>query len=177
MNRLFRALFILLFSLFVCFCFTTKGFTQIITVGILAKRGEPIEKNRFYPLEEYLRKRTSLPIEFRYLPFEELKKEALEGRLSFIITNSYQAILIKELALKKGYSYKIILSLGQYELGDYYPYFGGVIFTRKDVPIQSLAELKGKPFGAVNPDSFGGYLIGLYELHKAGVKEGDLKAR
>jgi signal transduction histidine kinase/ABC-type phosphate/phosphonate transport system substrate-binding protein/CheY-like chemotaxis protein len=177
MNRLFRALLIPLFSLFVCFCLTTKGFTQIITFGILAKRGEAIEKNRFYPLEEYLKKRTSLPIEFRYLPFEELKKEALEGRLSFIITNSYQAILIKELALKKGYSYKIILSLGQYELGDYYPYFGGVIFTRKDVPIQSLAELKGKPFGAANPDSFGGYLIGLYELHKAGVKEEDLKTK
>jgi len=78
MNRLFRALLILLFSLFVCFCFTTKGFTQIITVGILAKRGEAIEKNRFYPSEEYLKKRTSLPIAFRYLPFEELKKEALE---------------------------------------------------------------------------------------------------
>ncbi len=149
----------------------------MITVGILAKRGEAIEKNRFYPLEEYLKKRTSLPIEFRYLPFEELKKEALEGRLSFIITNSYQAILIKELALKNGYSYKVILSIGQYELADYYPYFGGVIFTRKEVPIQSLAELKGKTFGAVNPDSFGGYLIALYELYKAGIKEEDLKTK
>jgi len=146
-------------------------------VGILAKRGEPIEKNRFYPLEEYLKNRSSFAIEFRYLTFEELKRQATEGMLSFIITNSYQAILIKELALKKGFSYKIILSLGQYELGDYYPYFGGVIFTRKDAPVQNLAELKGKTFGAVNPDSFGGYLIGLYELYKAGLKEEDIKAK
>ena len=177
MNQLFKGLLIFLFSLFVCLGLVNKGFPQIITVGILAKRGEAIEKNRFYPLEEYLKKRTALSIEFRYLPFEELKREALEGRLSFIITNSYQAILIKELALKKGYSYKIILSLGQYELADYYPYFGGVIFTRKDAPVQSLAELKGKSFGAVNPDSFGGYLIALYELYKAGIKEEDLKTK
>jgi len=118
MNQLFRALLIFLFSLSVCLGLVNKGFPQIITVGILAKRGEAIDKNRFYPLEEYLKKRTSLSIEFRYLPFEELKREALEGRLSFIITNSYQAILIKELALKKGYSYKIILSLGQYPIQD-----------------------------------------------------------
>lgn len=145
--------------------------------GILAKRGEAIEKNRFYRLKGFLSKKLPYKIEFQFLPFEELKKKALEGELHFILTNPYHAITIKELALKNGVNYRIILSLGQYEKGSYYPYFGGVIFTKKNSPINKLSELKNRSFGAVNPDSFGGYLIALYELKKIGIEEKDLETR
>ncbi|MFN3406140.1 MAG: PhnD/SsuA/transferrin family substrate-binding protein [Caldimicrobium sp.] len=145
--------------------------------GILAKRGEKIEKNRFYKLKEYLKKTVPYPIEFQFLPFDELKKRSLEGKIHFILTNPYQAITIKELAHKKGINYRIILSIGQFEKGDYYPYFGGVIFTKKGSSIKSLSELKGKTFGAVDPESFGGYLIALYELKKVGINEEELKVK
>lgn len=145
--------------------------------GILAKRGEAIEENRFYKLKEYLKKTVPYRIEFQFLPFEELKKRALEGKIHIILTNPYQAITIKELAHKKAVNYRVILSLGQYEKGDYYPYFGGVIFTKKGSSIKSLSELKNRAFGAVNPESFGGYLIALYELKKSGINEEDLKVK
>ncbi len=152
---------------------------EIYTFGILAKRGEKIEKNRFYELKLYLEKRLPYKIQFEFLPFEELKAKALSGKLNFILTNPYQAITIKELALKNDppISYRIILSLGQLENDKYYPYFGGVIFTKKDSPINTLSDLKGKPLGAVNPDSFGGYIIALFELYKKGIYERDIKPK
>jgi signal transduction histidine kinase/ABC-type phosphate/phosphonate transport system substrate-binding protein/CheY-like chemotaxis protein len=153
--------------------------THFYTFGILAKRGEEIEKNRFYKLKLYLEKKLPYKIKFEFLPFEELKTKALSGKLNFILTNPYQAITIKELALKKTppKSYRIILSLGQLEDGGYYPFFGGVIFTRKDSSINSLLDIKGQTFGAVNPDSLGGYLIALYELYKKGIYEKDIKPK
>ncbi|MCX7613969.1 MAG: PhnD/SsuA/transferrin family substrate-binding protein [Caldimicrobium sp.] len=151
--------------------------TKIIVFGILAKRGEEVEKNRFYKLKQYLEKSVPYPIELRFLPFEELKKQSLEGNLTFILTNPYQAILIKELAKNYDFNYRIILSLGQREKGGYYPYFGGVIFTKRDSPIKDLRDIKGKEFGAVDPESFGGYLIALYELFKAGINESDIKPK
>lgn len=151
--------------------------SNIYYFGVLAKRGESIEKNRFFKLKEYLNKKLPYKIEFLFLPFEELKKKGIEGSLHFILTNPFQAITLKELARKEGNFYKIILSLGQYQRGGYYPYFGGVIFTKKGSPINNLADLRNKTFGAVNPESFGGYLIALYELKKSGIREEDLKTK
>ncbi|MFN3921383.1 MAG: phosphate/phosphite/phosphonate ABC transporter substrate-binding protein, partial [Caldimicrobium sp.] len=145
--------------------------------GILAKRGEAVEQNRFYKLKEYLSKNLPYKIEFQFLPFEELKKKALKGELHFILTNPYHAVTIKELASKNEIVYRIILSLGQYEKGSYYPYFGGVIFTKKNSSVNNLSELRNRAFGAVNPDSFGGYLIALYEFKKVGIEEKDLKTK
>ncbi len=178
MNHFLKVLKIFLILLYIFF-FSLKSslLAQTLVFGVLAKRGEDIERHRFYPLEKYLKERLPYSIEFKYLPFEDLKKEALNGRLSFILTNSYQAMVIKELAQKSGYSYKIILSLGQYELGHYYPHFGGVIFTKKDSPFSDLSQLKGQSFGAVNPESLGGYLIALYEFYKLGIKEKDLATK
>jgi signal transduction histidine kinase/ABC-type phosphate/phosphonate transport system substrate-binding protein/CheY-like chemotaxis protein len=147
------------------------------TFGILAKRGEEVEKNRFYKLKEYLEKNLPYKIQFLFLPFEELKKRALKGEINFILTNPYQGITIKELADKENIHFRIILSLGQYEKGKYYPYFGGVIFTRKGSPIKSLSDIRGKVFGAVNPESFGGYLIALYELYKVGISEKEIRPK
>jgi signal transduction histidine kinase/ABC-type phosphate/phosphonate transport system substrate-binding protein/CheY-like chemotaxis protein len=151
--------------------------SKTYTFGILAKRGEKIEKNRFYKLKEYLEAQLPYRIQFLFLPFEELKKRALKGEINFILTNPYQGITIKELADKEDIHFRIILSLGQYERGRYYPYFGGVIFTRKGSPIRKLSDIRGKAFGAVDPESFGGYLIALYELHKAGISEKDIKPK
>jgi len=128
---------------------------------------------------DYLKKRLPYQIEFEFLPFEELKGKALAGKLNFILTNPYQAITIRELAKKADppSNYWVILSLSQLEGERFYPFFGGVIFTRKDSPIKNLIELKGKTLGAVNPDSFGGYLIALYELYKVGIHEEDIKPK
>lgn len=172
---------LLLFFLFFVFLqsnlYGIKSPPNSLTFGILAKRGEEVEKNRFYKLKSYLEKRLPYPIEFRFLPFEELKKQALEGKLNFILTNPYQAILIKELGKRDQINYKIILSLSQWEKDNYYPYFGGVIFTRKDSAIRDLKGLKGMKLGAVDPESFGGYLIALYELYRVGIKEEDIKPK
>jgi len=153
--------------------------SEIYTFGILAKRGEEIEKNRFYELKLYLEKKLPYKIRFEFLPFEELKAKALSGKLNFILTNPYHAITIKELALKEKppVIYRIILSLGQLEDEKYYPYFGGVIFTKKESSLRSLSELKGKTLGAVNPDSFGGYIVALFELYKKGIYERDIKVK
>ena len=165
--------------LFCAFQPKAQTLSNTYTFGILAKRGEEIEKNRFYVLTQYLEKRLPYRIKFEFLSFEELKAKALQGKLDFILTNPYQAVTIKELASKEKtpINYKVILSLGQLEKDGYYPYFGGVIFTKKDSPLQNLSDLKGKTFGAVDPDSFGGYLIALYELYKKGITEKDIKPK
>lgn len=153
------------------------GAEEVLVFGILARRGEEIEKHRFYHLKNYLEKRLSFSIEFRFLPFEELKKQALDGRLNFILTNPYQAMLIREMGKRDNLNYRIILSVSQYEGDNYYPFFGGVIFAKKDSPVEELRDLRGEEFGAVDPESFGGYLIALYELHKAGIGEGEIRPK
>lgn len=177
-----RSILILLLIILLLSILSLKGnckdsLEKPLVFGILAKRGERIEKNRFYPLKNYLEKRLSFSIDFRFLPFEELKKQALEGKLNFILTNPYQAMLIREIGKRDNLNYRIILSLSQYELTDYYPFFGGVIFARKDSPIEELRDLRGEEFGAVDPESFGGYLIALYELYKVGIREDHIKPR
>ncbi|MCS7198895.1 MAG: PhnD/SsuA/transferrin family substrate-binding protein [Caldimicrobium sp.] len=178
MGRVLGFLFFLIFLISsLSSSFAQNSLEKPLVFGILAKRGEDIERNRFYQLKEFLRKSIPYHIEFRFLPFEELRRQALEGSLTFILTNPYQSILIRELAKEYDLNYRIILSLGQREKGGYYPYFGGVIFTKKESPIKSLEDIKGKELGAVDPESFGGYLIALHELHKVGIGEKDIKPK
>lgn len=53
---------------------------------------------------------------------------------------------------------------------------GTVIFTRSDSPIQNLTQLKNKTLGAINFYS-SCFIMSLYELKKAGLKEGDIQIK
>ncbi|MEA2028018.1 MAG: PhnD/SsuA/transferrin family substrate-binding protein, partial [Campylobacterota bacterium] len=55
--------------------------------------------------------------------------------------------------------------------------FGGVIFTRSDrKDINTIEDIKKKSFMAVNPSSFGGYLVALRELKKLGITPYDFSS-
>lgn len=55
-----------------------------------------------------------------------------------------------------------------------YTVFGGVIFTKADrQDIETLADLKGKTFMAVDPSSFGGWIVALRELNDDKITQDD----
>ena len=55
------------------------------------------------------------------------------------------------------------------------PVFFGMIIVRKDSPISSLKDLKGKSFAFGDPNSTMSHLVPRYMLKKAGVSVNDLK--
>ncbi|MBU1642011.1 PhnD/SsuA/transferrin family substrate-binding protein, partial [bacterium] len=57
--------------------------------------------------------------------------------------------------------------------GDVLTSFGGVIVTKRDSGIRTLEALKGKRFGAVDSNSFGGWVMAQKELYDNGITAED----
>lgn len=134
---------------------------QTVKIGVLAKRGDATALAQWADMAQYL----SSEIEnytFTIVPlgFEELFDAVRDGSIDFVITNT---MFYVDLEYRYGVSRIATLkNLGKN--GEALTQFGGVIFTRKDNDINTLQDLKGKRFGAVNINSFGGWVMGEKEL-------------
>ncbi|MCP3664413.1 MAG: EAL domain-containing protein [Gammaproteobacteria bacterium] len=138
-----------------------------VNIGILAKRGAEKALDKWQPTADYLSK--AIPgYRFQMVPlkFNEIAPAVQSQQVQFILTNSSMYV---ELEMNHGVSR--IATLENNINGRPTTGFGGVIFTRTDnKTINSIEDLKGKRFGAVDPDSFGGYQTAWRELHKMGIE-------
>jgi putative nucleotidyltransferase with HDIG domain len=140
---------------------------QTISIGVLAKSGEGIAVEKWSATADYLS--TVLPAyHFVIIPlgFKECHEAVRQGRINFILTNS--ALYVE---LEKFYGVSRIATLINQNLpGQQTTTFGGVIFTKADRrDINTLPDLKGKSFMAVDPLSFGGWIVAWQEFHKQGI--------
>lgn len=138
-----------------------------VRIGVLAKRGDVHAHNQWIPTAEYLS--AQLPgHHFRIvaLDFDEIGPAVRDGGVEFVLANS--AIYVE---LEYRYGAARIATMRN-RLGGYgSTRFGGVIFTRaEEEGIQRLEDLRGKHFGAVQANSFGGWLMGWYELRRQGLE-------
>ncbi len=162
---------VLLLELTICGVAHAQSDTTV-KLGILAKRGEAQTLQQWRPLAEYLN--TKIPshtFEIVPLGFDALEEAVSRAAVDFVLTNTVQYV-----TLEYRYGVSRIATLQNRSDASGQHRFGGVIFTRQDnSAIEHLVDLKGKRFGAVDPASFGGWVMAKKELVDHNIHEDDFK--
>ena len=143
------------------------------TIGILAKRGVKNTIERWEPLITHMNfELSNYNLIMRPLVFTEVEEAVKDGTVDFVLTNSMQYV---QLEAKYGTSRLATLLNDSFlpSVSDY----GAVIFTHVDnKDINRLKDAKNRTFGAVNPLSFGGWIMAKKTFLDNGVKEKDFKS-
>ena len=140
---------------------------ESVKIGVLAKRGREQIINKWSPTASYL-SQTISGHHFTIVPldFNEINSAVESRSIDFVLANPAFYV---ELEKKHGVS-RIATLINQNLPGQQTTTFGGVIFSRQDRPdIQSLSDLNGKRFMAVDPRSFGGWLMARRELEERAI--------
>lgn len=140
---------------------------QVVKIGVLAKRGAEYTLKKWSATADYLS--AALPdhhFEIIPLGFEEVHTAVQQSEIHFILANS--AFYVE---LEKLYGVNRIATLINQNLpGQHTTIFGGVIFVRADrADLTKIHDLQGHSFMAVDPRSFGGWIMGWRELHRRGI--------
>ncbi|MFH2123774.1 MAG: PAS domain S-box protein [Pseudomonadota bacterium] len=137
-----------------------------VKIGVLAKRGSPHAVQQWTATAEYLS--VAIP-QYKFsiepLDFAQIRQAVEHGSIDFLLTNSAYYVELE-------YEYGISRIVTMKNLLNHIPksIFGGVIFTRADrQDINTLKDLRGKSFEAVDRDSMGGWLMALRELIEDGL--------
>ncbi len=137
---------------------------ETIKIGVLAKRGKTQIMKKWGPTADYLT--TVIPgrsFEIVPLAFPEIHEAVKDGRLNFVLANPAFYV---ELEKRHGAS-RIATLINRNMPGQNTTTFGGVIFCRADNrELTTLADLKGRSFMAVEPRSFGGWIMAWREFKK-----------
>ena len=151
---------LLLLVLLICNAPATAG--QEVRIGVLALRGETEALKTWTATARYLEQ--AIPGHtFRIIPydFKTIMPATQRGEHDFVITNS--AIYVE---LEAYYGVTRIATLERLMPGRTATMFGGVIFCRSDrTDINSLEDIRGKQFIAVEENSFGGWYMAWREFY------------
>ncbi len=116
--------------------------------------------NRITPLVNYLKDKTGLNITSTLTStFDQYTKQLQNGRISIGFENPYIYVLASK-------SHEAVAMAIKGADGDK---FRGIIITKTDSPIHSLADLKGKRISIVGYSSAGGYLSQRLTLLEKGI--------
>lgn len=135
-------------------------------IGVLANNGPVKALNMWKATGEYLNANMKdKTVEIVPLAFEEVNPAVESGKVHFFLVNSSMFI-----TTKVKYGATPIATMVNSRKGQPCQAFGGVIFTTaENKAIQSLQDLKGKTFMAVEKSSFGGWQMGYKELMDGGL--------
>ncbi len=139
----------LLFSLSLAF-----SAQAVVKIGILAKRGVPKAMQKWGATAGYLSRKLGDRVIIIPLKFAAIEPMVKNSKIDFLLANS--AFYVD---MEKKYQLRAIATLINSRQGKALTSFGGVVFTTKDSPINSLNDIKGKKFMLVKYSSFGGGLM------------------
>lgn len=138
-----------------------------VRIGVLAKRGDERTQSRWQPTADYLGEQ--IPgYHFKIVPlgFHEIGEAVADRKVDFVLTNSG---IYVDFEIRYGVGRIATMQNRNGSVG--YTRFGGVIFTRAQRhDINTVRDLAGKRFYAVDENSFGGYLAAWREMQQAGVR-------
>ncbi len=120
-------------------------------IGILAKRGAAKCMKKWGAMGKYLTEKTGEKCIIIPLKFDAIEPATKDKRIHFLLANS--SIYVR---MSGKYGIKAIATLINSRQGQALKQFGGVILTKKDSPINTLTDIKGKKFMCVKYSSFGG---------------------
>jgi len=138
-----------------------------VLIGVLANRGYDLCLQEWGPTAEYLSVELA-PLSFEIVPlgFDEIFSSVSEGKVSYIAANPSYYAYLEYFGLANR-----IVTLQLPGEPEPQPLFGGVIFTRADrADINTLEDLNGLAFAAVNENSLGGWHAALREIIAAGIE-------
>ncbi|WP_325807590.1 PhnD/SsuA/transferrin family substrate-binding protein [Cocleimonas sp. KMM 6892] len=163
MIRIVSLLWLLLLSMTNSLAYAEDPF---IKIGVLSHRGDTFTLNSWGPTARYLtNKLPDYDFEIIPLDFDEVDSAVKNDEVDFILVNPGIYVNLE-------YKYRVSRLGTMYNLrgDDAYKVFGGVIFTRKDrEDIQTLEDLHGKSFMAVDATSLGGFQMAWRELQAKGI--------
>lgn len=145
---------------------------EIVKVGVLAKRGDTVTISKWSDTAKYLSENID-GYEFKIIPlsFGSLSQAVRDSSIDFVLTNTIYYVELEYL-----YGISRIATLKNLGIKDEeLTKFGGVIFTKKDSPINNIDDLNGKVFGAVDINSFGGWVMAQKEFLDHGLTTNDFK--
>ena len=138
---------------------------EIISVGVLAKRGKPNCFEQWQSTIGYLEKVTGFSVQLLCLDFAEVPAMVMEKKVDFTITNPSMYV-----DLEYRYGATRIATLKNKRSSNSYTQFGGVIFSKAERDdLQTIKDLQGKRFMAVDKESFGGWQVSWRYLLEHGV--------
>ena len=146
---------------------------QTVKIGVLAKRSEETAFKEWAATAAYLSERVG-GTRFEVVPlgFDALKESIARHEVDFVLTNTMSYVTLEYL-----YGVSRIATLkNRSSTGAVLTEYGGVVFTKRGSGIVSPEALKGKRFGAVDPDSFGGWVMAEHMLAQNGVERDDFAA-
>lgn len=145
------------------------SFAAELKFGLLPRLAEKEMVEGFTPLAKYLEKELGVKVTI-IVPkdFDTWTKDAKAGAYDIAYTNPYQYVVVKK-AVKDAAP---VVIASEPEIGKE---LFGTIIVKKDSPVKSIAELKGKTVAATDPGSAGAYLVQMLMLQKAGLKKDDVK--
>ena len=135
--------------------------SEPVRIGVLSHRGDQVTLSMWQPTAEYLN--AAIPqqhFEIVPLDFNEVDPAVASGDVDFVLVNPgiYVNLEVK---------FRVSRIATLYNRRGDVPYniFGGVIFTRSDHPeIQTLDDLRGRSFMAVDKTSLGGFQMAWREM-------------
>ena len=137
-----------------------------VKIGVLAKRGMARALKKWSPTASYLLR--EIPDQsFMVIPYSfcDLRRAVARAEVDFVITNTGYYV-----ELEHTHGVSRIATLRNLLGNRGYQTFGGVIFARADRDgLNTLQDLAGKSFMAVDQASFGGWWMAWRELADKGV--------
>jgi two-component system sensor histidine kinase TtrS len=135
---------------------------ELVKIGVLSHRGSTVTTETWGPTADYLT--IKLPdYQFNIVPldFNSVDNAVNNSEVDFILVNP--GIYVN---LEANYRVSRIATMNNLRGGTAYNVFGGVIFTRSDrKDLQTLKDLRGKSFMAVDHTSLGGFQMAWREFN------------
>lgn len=168
-----KKLIIVILLLLSCTLFSVLSAKETVQIGVLAHKNYESTHKMWDSTAVYLN--TKIPeYNFQIIPlrFEEFPPYLRDKKIDFVLTNSAYYV-----DLESRYGISRIATLKNRDFnGKAQMEFGGVIFKRaSNSAIMRIEDLKHKSFGAVDPESFGGWIMALRELKERNIYQNDLK--
>ena len=161
MKHRFSIFFMLLFF----FCSVAAQAADNIKIGVLANNGPAKALKKWTATGEYLSSKLGKTVTIVPLDFDKVNPAIEANEVDFFLVNSSMFVTAK---VKFGAT--AIATMINSRQGQALKSFGGVIITTADNDsINSIADLKGKTFVAVNKSSFGGWQMAYKTIKDAGL--------
>jgi len=140
-----------------------------IRLGLLPRLPEQEMVEMFTPLAKYLEKEIGQKITI-VVPkdFDAFTKMAIAGEFDLGYANPYIYVLVK----KDVPAAEPLALAEEPKIGTR---FKGILFVRKDKPVKSVSQLKGKKIAFQDPGSAGAYLVQMLMLKQAGINKAEIK--
>lgn len=139
-----------------------------VKLGLLPRLPEQEMVEMFTPLAKYLEKEIGQKVTI-VVPknFDAFTKMAIAGEFDLGYANPYIYVLIK----KDVPAAEPLALAAEPKIGTR---FKGIIFVRKDKPVKSVNDLKGKKIAFMDPGSAGAYLVQMLMLKEAGISKAEI---